>query len=290
MVIFECSVPGCAFETDDVSEALAIALLNNHGLAHQSTSPATPQDSTPQGPKLDRPRVDVGVSIEEWNVFIRHWDVFCAGSRIGAAQAPFQLFQCAGPELGDSLLKANPNVASGSLTDLITAMRSLAVIPVATCVLRTELLQLHQERNETFRAFTARVRGKAKTCAYVAVCECGEDVDYTDHIIHDVLVNGIYDADIRRETLGTTDILNKPVNDMIALVENKEMARNALPSSALSAMSSFQRLKRSPQATPPRPRAQQTGRSSPHARSVRTPLMYSQKEPTGGIQSPMSCV
>ena len=122
-------------------------------------------------------------------------------------------------------------------------MRSLAVIPVATCVLRTELLQLRQERDEAFRAFTARVRGKAETSAYNAVCECGKNVDYTDHITRDVLLNGIYDPDIRREVLGTLDILTKPVNDVIALVEIIEMARNALPSSSLSAMSSFQRLK-----------------------------------------------
>ncbi|XP_068189722.1 uncharacterized protein [Antennarius striatus] len=165
---------------------------------------APAQAHTPQGPKLDRPRVDVGVSIEEWNVFLHRWEVFCTGLGIGVAQAPFQLFQCAGPELGDSLLKANPTVASGSLPDLIAAMRSLAVIPVATYVLRTELLRLHQERDETFRAFTARVREKAETCAYAAVCECDKAVDYTDHIIRDVLINGIYDSDIRCEVLSTS--------------------------------------------------------------------------------------
>ncbi|XP_068189721.1 uncharacterized protein [Antennarius striatus] len=203
----ECSVPDCAFRTNDVSEALAIALLTNHGLAHQSAPAvmaAPAQAHTPQGPKLDRPRVDVGVSIEEWNVFLHRWEVFCTGLGIGVAQAPFQLFQCAGPELGDSLLKANPTVASGSLPDLIAAMRSLAVIPVATYVLRTELLRLHQERDETFRAFTARVREKAETCAYAAVCECDKAVDYTDHIIRDVLINGIYDSDIRCEVLSTS--------------------------------------------------------------------------------------
>ena len=176
------------------------------------------------------------MTIEEWNVFIRRWDVFRTGSGVGAAQAPFQSFQCTGPELGDSILKANPTIASGPLADLITAMRSLAVIPVATCVLHTELLQLHQECDEAFQAFTARVRGKAETCAYMAVCECGNNVDYTDHIIRNVLLNRIYDSDIRRETLGVPDILTKPVNDVITVIENKEMARKALPSSTLSAM------------------------------------------------------
>jgi hypothetical protein len=66
-------------------------------------------------------------------------------------------------------------------------------------------------------------------------------VNYTDHVIRDVLLNGISDLDIRREVLGTADILGKPINDVIAVVESKEMARNALPSSAVSAISSFRR-------------------------------------------------
>ncbi|XP_077359925.1 uncharacterized protein LOC144005545 [Festucalex cinctus] len=261
MVIVECCVPSCAFSTADVSEALAIALLANHGFVHQNPpAQATAQAPTFQGPKLARPTVDIGVSIEEWNVFTRRWEVFRAGSGIGDAQAPFQLFQCAGPNLGDSLLKADPDAASRPLPDLIAAMRSLAVIPVATCVLRTELLQLHQERDETFRAFAARVRGKAETCAYATVCECGRDVDFTDHIIRDVLINGIYDSDIRRATLGISDVLRKPVNDVIALVESREMARDASPSPTLSAMSSFRSQKRDPRmdaAPPPADRTRQ---------------------------------
>ena len=54
-----------------------------------------------------------------------------------------------------------------------------------------------------------------------------------------VNLNGLYDPDICHELLGTPDIIKKPVNDVIALVENKEMARNAPPSSTLLAMSSF---------------------------------------------------
>ncbi|XP_068700869.1 uncharacterized protein [Montipora foliosa] len=129
-------------------------------------------------------------------------------------------------------------------------MRSLAVIPVATCVLRTGLLQLRQERDEPFRALTARVRGKAETCAFSTTCECGKNVDCTDHVIRDVLLNGISDADIRREVLGTKNVLQTPVNDVIALVENKEMARNALPSSTLSAVSSFKRQQEPPKEPP----------------------------------------
>ena len=160
----------------------------------------------PRGPKLERPKVNIGVSTEEWNVFTRHWEVFRTGSGIDNASAPSQLFQCTGNELGASLLKTNPHTASSTLPELLAAMRSLAVIPVTTIVLRTELLQLRQERDEPFRTFTARVRGKAETCAFTTECECGKSVDYTDHVIRDVLLNGISHSDIRREVLWTPKI------------------------------------------------------------------------------------
>ena len=185
--------------------------------------------------------MDVGVTTEEWNLLARRWDVFRAGSGIDDTSAPSQLFQCAGTELGDSLLKVNANPVTDTVTQLLASMRSLAVIPIATGVLRTELLQLRQERDKTFWAFAARVRGKAETCDSIAACECGNNVDYTSHVIRDVLLSGISDPDIQREVLGTSGILKKAVNDVIALVENKEMARNALPSSTMSAVSSFQR-------------------------------------------------
>jgi hypothetical protein len=57
-----------------------------------------------------------------------------------------------------------------------------------------------------------------------------------------------------RTSVGTKDILKTSVNDVVSLVENKEMACNALPSSSLSTMSSFRRQQTSPtEATPPNP-------------------------------------
>jgi hypothetical protein len=143
-------------------------------------------------------------------------------------------------------LKSNPNAASLSIPDLLKVMRSLAVVPIAIGVLRAELLQCQQQRDEGFRSFAARVRGKAETCAFAVKCSCGKEVDYTDNVIRDVLLSGITDSEIRRDVLGSTNILQKPVNDVIALVENKEMARNATPPSTLSAVSSFKRQKNAP--------------------------------------------
>ena len=68
-----------------------------------------------------------------------------------------------------------------------------------------ELVRMQQERDESFRAFAARVRVKAETCAYTTKCTSTtslREVDFTDSIIRDVLIAGIADLDIRREVLG----------------------------------------------------------------------------------------
>ena len=162
MVVITCTIPGCEFKTHDVSETLAIALLGNHTVGHTTSSQTAPPPAPSRGPKLTRPTIDIGVSIEEWNVFLRCWQVFQAGSGIGEASAPSQLFQCAGAELGDRKLKTNPTITSESLWAVLTTMRSLAVIPVATCVLRTELLQLQQERDKTFRHLPPGYEGRPR--------------------------------------------------------------------------------------------------------------------------------
>ena len=49
-------------------------------------------------------------------------------------------------------------------------------------------------------------------------------------MIWDTLLSGIANDEIRREILETADILTRPVNNnVVALVESKEMARNAIP-------------------------------------------------------------
>ena len=79
--------------------------------------------------------------------------MFRSGSAIDTASAAAQLFQCASNELSDSPLKANPQIAESNLTDLLAEMISLAVIPLATRLARSELFQLRQEHDEPCRAF-----------------------------------------------------------------------------------------------------------------------------------------
>ena len=110
---------------------------------------------------------------------------------------------------------------------------------------RSELMQLRQAPDELFGTFAARVKGKTETCMFTATvtCTCNGTVqaDFTTESVRDVLLAGIADPDIRREALSTRDIQNKSFIDVIAFVEGLEMARNATPTTPMSALSAFKK-------------------------------------------------
>ena len=243
MPVIQC--PLCDYATPDSSETIAVAVFNAHATSHMpsSTTPAQATPAAPRGPKLERPKVDIGVSLEEWNVFTRRLDAFVVGSGLDPNDYSAQLFQCAGVELGDAILKMDRNIVNGPTDTLLSTMKRLAVIAVAPGVLRSELMQMRQARDETFRTFAASVHGKAETCGYINE-SCTRKCDFTQSMVKDVLIAGIYDIEIRRDVLSMPDILGKTINDIISIVEAKETARNAMPLGSAAAMSTFKRNQR----------------------------------------------
>jgi hypothetical protein len=119
-------------------------------------------------------------------MFTRRWNIFREGSQIAESNASHYLFQCADAALGDSLLKTDPDIIKKDIITLLSTMKKLAVIPIATGIIRSELLEMKQLRDEAFRKFASRVRGKAETCEYKTrgICQCTKVnvVDFTDHI------------------------------------------------------------------------------------------------------------
>ena len=156
MPTFSCPVSGCGFVTEDVSRG------HRHAADSRWSRTSSNNDYTCKGPSHRAP-IDSGVEPVVWNNFLRRWELFRAGSEIDDDAAPLQFFECVSERLGDMVLKADPAIVSRSLDVVITTVRRFAVVPVAISVMRAELLQLQQAPDEQFRAFSARVQGKAET-------------------------------------------------------------------------------------------------------------------------------
>ena len=94
MVNIGCPIDGCQFATGEMLESLAAVLLSTHAISH--SQPAVSNVACQMGPKLERPKIEIGISLEQWNMFERRCHVFQNGSGITPQSVPAQLFQCAG--------------------------------------------------------------------------------------------------------------------------------------------------------------------------------------------------
>ena len=245
MPILNCPIEACGYATPDIDINGAIAILNIHGTIHQN-APQLPAAPVARAPKLERPKIKMNATSEEWNAFHRRWETYRTGSGITDESAAAQLLECTTEELGNITLRAYPRFTTSTREESVRILKSLAVVPVALGVIRTELSSMIQGPDELFRTFAARVQGKAETCEFKTTfrtpctnCETVIDGEtyYTDERIRDVLLNGIADIDIRREALSSENIHDRPINEVIAFVETREKARNASPSVGVSSVS-----------------------------------------------------
>ena len=258
MATISMKCPLCEFKTDVLEPGPAGIQLQIHGYSHMtpttSTSTATTTAPPPPSrePKLGRPRVKLNSTNEQWNAFVRRWETYKVGSHITAANEAMQLLECTDDCLGDIVLRAQPDFASLSIKNALSLLKSIAVVPVALGVIRSELMSMSQDPDEPFRTFAAKVQGKAETCEfrtkYSATCpeeDCGHKFEgstyYTEEQIRDVLLQGISDVDIRREALSVKGIQEQTVADIVAFVETRETARNANPAQMVNGMSSYKK-------------------------------------------------
>ena len=130
---------------------------------------------------------------------------------------------------------------------MLSKIKLMAVIPVAICVRRAELLSTKQDHGESARSFYAKVKGKAATCSYSVVCSsgaCAQINDFTDVMVKDVVISGLVDEDIKKEVLGWSDLDDKTLEETITFIEAKEMARDALSKGPIAAgLSTYKKIK-----------------------------------------------
>ena len=168
------------------------------------------------------------------------WNLYKKGAGLSEAECGLQLIYCCDEELMKQLLCADPNIVTKPENEQMESIRKLAVVPVAMGVRRSEMLNMSQDVGELSRTFLAKVQGKAATCEFRTKCteECcreGEkSVDFTNMIVKYVLVNGLADAEIRREVLGWKLLNKSSLSDAVAVIEQKEMARDAFKGEAIA--------------------------------------------------------
>ena len=228
--------PSCPFV------AVSHAQFSVHALEHlQDPRPAGKAAPTRRPPPFRRPSIGTCCKPADWANFMSAWGRYKLGSNVQPAAEVYEFIECLSEELRTSATHAHPNILDLPIDDVISLAKSTAIIPVSICVRRSEALQCRQKVGETFRHFSTSVRGAVTDCDFVVPCphavnglQCAapgcRGVDYTDSVVRDILLAGIYDVEIRREVLSNPSMASKSINDIISVVEGKESARDAVAS------------------------------------------------------------
>ena len=228
-----CQFTGCDWTIEHNSEAVAIALLTSHGNVH--IHGPGPTEARLKQPKVDRPELVQDISDEDWEAFEEEWRRFKRSwytRSTSQVEVTDQLLQCCEQNLRRLLVKQDPEISSQPESDVLKAIREMAVIKIASSVRRTKLMLSRQDHGVNFREYYANTRAAAATCNYKIRCrhECCTDkdpIDYTQDVVKDIILAGMADSDIRREVLGLSDLDAKTAKDIVAIVEEKEVTRDA---------------------------------------------------------------
>ena len=266
MAEIECDYEGCTFKCP----ATAIAALVQHAITtHASPPPPPPPVHNPvpapaqtvRQPRIDRPRIDIGCDPHVWETFVWKWERFRQGSGITDATANIQLLHCLSDPLLVAAKRSAPGLENLDVADALREIKLIAILPVALGVRQTRALETKQDENERFRMFVGRIRERIVDCDFRTACPhapagrmtCSvphcDGHDYTDAIIMLVALNGIRDPDIKKEVLSVDNLRAKSINDIISLVEHKEVARDQSRGppevAATAALSAFKKGRKS---------------------------------------------
>lgn len=252
MPVLQCPIDGCNWKSQDLDEAFAAALTTALQIHDRTVHPPLAQPSTHKL-KLDPPSIATGCDPDQWSAFTRQWKMYKTGMAITDNVLPTALFYCCDPYLRTDIMRdLQGDVASMLETDLLKAIKRLAVKEESTLVQRIKLNRMTQSPGSNIRTFLASLRGQASLCQYKATCKelgCNHIFDYSDEIIKDNLVRGIADPEIMSDLLGDskTDRTLEETVSFIAQKEQGKVTRSAVGDSA-SAMSATCNTQKRPQA------------------------------------------
>ena len=219
-----CPYPNCDFSTGDVTDDLASTLLKLHADGYHTK----PVQQTAKVESVRRPIINAAGTSEDWSYFITRWKDYKTATKISGIDMVIQLLECCEEDLRKDITRA----AGGSLTDksedeVLEWIKMLAVKQENVMVARVELHNFKQHHDESIRSFGARIKGQANVCKYILSCpSCNHDVNYTNDIIKDVIIKGIYDQEIQLDLLSERN-QTMLLEDVIRFIEAKEAGKRS---------------------------------------------------------------
>ena len=240
MANLACQFPDCdaSISLTDHSEAIAIALYTAHTATHtmaaMAIGPAPATAPRSKAPPLDRPKLEPGTSLADWNFFSSRWTSFKTASDVPPDKVVHQLLGSLDTDLQRLLYRENNKPENLSEKDLLELLKKIAVKPENIWCAREKMHTMTQDTGEPVSNWSARLKGQGRLCGYTLECSgCAVINDFTDTVIMGELVRGLADPDIKQLVLSEV-VQKEDLPSLISLIEAKEYGkRSSMPSESV---------------------------------------------------------
>ena len=206
----ECSKADCDFKTPPgiPSWELLLKTLELHTMAdHPSPQGQLGGATSGKLEKLPRPTFTLLMTEAQWEFTMLKWRAYIAQATASSEQKLQQLRAACQHDLLQRVYDAG-NFLSLNTEDLfLAAMKKLAVRVIHKTIHMMNMWRMHQDPDETIRAFEARITGTADLCNMKVKCTatgCTTETSYRDPVVLQVLLKGMRDQDIRARVLTRT--------------------------------------------------------------------------------------
>ena len=235
MPAVNCPVTGCDYTTDDVDNTVVVELLKLHALSHAPAPTHKPSNLK----KPDRPEVDLGISDAQWSFFNNEWDIYKKRAGLEGDDLKLELRAACTVDLRRNLFDfiGEKGLSLCDEANLLKHIKQIAVEGKNPAVHRQEFYAITQSPDQPVTAFVGSLQAKAAHCCFNTKCECGKDASYTEDMVADQMIVGLYDKDVQAEVLSKDASLVslKDKINYIGAIEEGKRATSSLGSSSVAA-------------------------------------------------------
>ena len=249
-----CSALDCPYTVPvDADLNIALQFLTLHTqAAHPKPPGINPTDRPITKVELrSRPAVTMDTSEADWRFFLSEWKDYKRVTGITGQAILDELWSCM---KGDLKRLAFDQGGKDNLTTeplMIARIYSLAVLELHTAVHTIHLHEAKQKKEESTKAFAARVQGIASSCNLNKLCTCTTpvSVSFMEETVYHVVLAGLRDQEMQERCLAAAYL--KSVTNLQQLLQfcsAEESSKTPNGSSLIGALkSSYQRQRKASQ-------------------------------------------
>ena len=193
--------------------------LGNYFLNYAALVLGSPMsDLRPHESSLAAPVIAHNTTPEQWQKFLCSWKGFKINRRI---TDPFYLLICCDPALRNEVINSGNNIACKSEDEILATIKTLAVRRETMAQSRMKLFKMRQEPGDSTETFLTSLRRVANNCQFTINCECNREIDYSDLVVRDLLVQGLADSAIQNKVVSEGDLRTWNLEHLLGFIENE---------------------------------------------------------------------